>query len=111
MCANKNRGRDEDLGDDFASFLEVFAATDVGPGQEVLNEPDANIVAHLLELLVYLSLVLIVLQQLRHHRSVRQREQLRILEIFNSENGQRGANHDHDHDHDYDYDYDRCQMR
>ena len=67
------------LRDDLADLTEVRTAAHVTPREEVLDEARADIVAHLLELLVHLGVVLIVLDELYDERAVREREELSIL--------------------------------
>ena len=67
------------LRDDLADLTEVRTAAHVTPREEVLDEARADIVAHLLELLVHLGIVLVVLDELYDERAVREREELSIL--------------------------------
>ena len=52
------------LCDDLTDLAEVGAAAEAAPCEEVLDEARADVVAHLLELLVDLGVVLIVLYEL-----------------------------------------------
>ena len=88
---NRNRhdinGRDAHLRDDLADLTEVRTAAHVTPREEVLDEARADIVAHLLELLVHLRVVLVVLDELHDERAVREGEQLCILLLGASAGG------------------------
>ena len=80
--ARNNRWADDDtthLGDDFAHLTEVRTAAEAAACEEVLDEPRADVVAHLLELLVDLGVVLIVLYELHDECAVRQGEELCVL--------------------------------
>ena len=62
----------------FRDLPEVvaLAAAAVGPSQEVLDEPDADVVAHLVQLLVDVVDVLVIFENLGHQGPVRQAEEL-----------------------------------
>ena len=62
------------LRDDLADLPEVRTAAHVAPREEVLYEARADIIAHLLQLLVHFRVVLLVLDELHDERAVRQRE-------------------------------------
>lgn len=49
------------LGDHVCRFAKVATSRNVGLGEEVLNEPHADIIAHLVELLIDLSIVVLVI--------------------------------------------------
>lgn len=83
-------GLECDLGDHFSSFGERVATLQSSPCEEVLDKPCAHVIppdvsrakpvyAHLLQLLVDFSVVLVVLDQLDHQGSICQREQLSVL--------------------------------
>ena len=55
-----------------AHLAEVGAPAKAAPGEEVLDEARADVVAHLLELLVDLGIVLVVLDELDDERAVGQ---------------------------------------
>ena len=67
------------LGHDLADLPEVRAPPQAAACEEVLDEPRADVVAHLLELLVDLGVVLIVLYELHDECAVRQGEELCVL--------------------------------
>lgn len=75
------------LCDDLADLPEVRTAAHVAPREEVLDETRADIVAHLLELLVHFRVVLIVLDELHDERAVREREELCVLGIHTRRRG------------------------
>ena len=55
---------------------EICTLPLLGPGQKVLNDPDPNIVSHLLQLFVDILHALIVPDYLGHQGTIRQAEQL-----------------------------------
>ena len=59
-----------------AKFKSLVGCGWSSPGKEVLNNPDSNIVSHLLQLLVDVLHILVILQDLGHQGSVGQTEQL-----------------------------------
>ena len=79
----KRQGRGEVgeryLCDDLASLLEVRTAPEIAARKKVLDQTRADVVAHLLELLVHLGVVLVVLYELHDERAVSHREQLCVL--------------------------------
>ena len=83
IIGRKNRC-DAHLRDDLADFTEVGAATEPRAGEEVLDEARADVVAHLVELLVDLGVVLVVLHELDDERAVREREELCVLSLSTS---------------------------
>ena len=67
------------LRDDLAHLPEVCTPPEVAAREEVLDETRADVVAHLLELLVDLCVVLIVLYELHDECAIRQGEELCVL--------------------------------
>ena len=67
------------LCDHLADLPEVRTAAHIAPREEVLDEARADVVAHLLQLLVHFRIVLIVLDELHDERAVREREELCVL--------------------------------
>lgn len=60
-------------------FSEVGATTNVTPGEEVFDQPRADVVSHLLELLIHFFVIFIILDELDNEGSVRESEQLCVL--------------------------------
>src|SRR5216683_299644 len=67
------------LGDHLTRLSKVCTASDVAAREKVLDEARADVVAHLVELLVHLRVVLVVLYELHHEGAVCHREQFCIL--------------------------------
>jgi hypothetical protein len=73
------------LGDDLCRLTKVYTAWKRRPGEKVLNQSSADIVApvvslldssdkHLIQLFIHLPIVLIVLDELYYERAVREGE-------------------------------------
>lgn len=61
------------------SVAKIVTPAAASFGKEILDKPHAHIVAHSLELLVYIVYILIVLEQLGYQSSISQGEQFRVL--------------------------------
>mmetsp|Transcript_9243 Transcript_9243/g.21390 ORF Transcript_9243/g.21390 Transcript_9243/m.21390 type:complete len:222 (+) Transcript_9243:78-743(+) len=65
-----------DTRDDLRGFAEAPAARDPRLGKELVDEPEANVVAHLLQLAVHLVHVLVVANEVGHEGAIGEREEL-----------------------------------
>ena len=72
------------LCDDLPNLSEIRTASEPTPREEVLDEARADVVAHLVQLLVDLGIVLVVLDELHDQRAVRQRKELCVLSLSTS---------------------------
>ena len=64
-------------------FAQVVALVGTGAGDEVLDQSDADVVAHAVQVLVDVLHALKVIEKLHHQRSVGEREELRVLTTEN----------------------------
>ena len=78
---------ESDLGDHFRRLLKAAALPDLSLGEKLINQPHADVVAHLLELRVGGVGLLVIFEELRHNRAVRQREELRVELLYSREGG------------------------
>jgi len=82
---SQRQNRDEspaDLCDHLPDVLEIRTPAERALREELFDEPCPDVVAHLFELLIYLGIVLVVLDELHDQRAVSQREQLCVLGLI-----------------------------
>jgi hypothetical protein len=65
----------------FAYFAEVCTSTHITLRQEILDEPRANVVSHLLELFIHFLIVLVILDELYNQCTVRKSKEFCILPL------------------------------
>ena len=65
----------------FSDLSEVCTPTHVTLRQKIFDEPCPNIVAHLLELLVYFVIILVILDELHDQGTIRESKQFCILPL------------------------------
>ena len=75
------------LCDHLSDVPKVGTPSEPALGQEILDQPRPDIVAHPLELLVDLCVVVVVLYQLHDQRAIREREQLGVLFLSSQTRG------------------------
>jgi hypothetical protein len=63
----------------FSSVLKIMAPARSRAGKKIFDQADANVVAHSLELFIYIINVFKVIDELCDKRSIGQCEELRIL--------------------------------
>jgi len=82
---SQRQNRDEspaDLCNNLPDVLEIRAPAKRTLREELFNEPCPDIVPHLFKLLIDLSVVLVVLDELHDQRAVSQREQFCVLGLI-----------------------------